>query len=128
MNEMNERMELMRVESGASARHGGNAKSRRRGGMRKIEDIETLKAFIADYKRLKKIAKTLHRYYELACVYTLTERQMKRKEKLECEAKDIATKWGLHIDICTDPRGATICLHDDEKQLKYWRYSGLVIR
>ena len=26
---MNERMELMRVESGASARHGGNAKSRR---------------------------------------------------------------------------------------------------
>jgi len=95
--------------------------------MKKIEDIGTLKEFIEDYERLKKIARSLHRYYEQGCSWGLTERQMRREEKLEKEAEEIAKKWGLYIDICTDPRGAPICIHDDMERLKFWRYSGLVI-
>ena len=113
---------VLRAGSGEPVRQEGNA------AMRKIEDIETLKAFVEDYERLKKIAKSLHRYYVVHCNWGLTERQERRVEKLEKEAEEIAARWGLHIDICTDPRGAPICLHEDAEALRYWRYSGLVVR
>jgi len=113
-------------EGGVSSLHIRNAENGK--GMKEIKDIETLKAFIEDYERLRRITKSLHRYYEARCNGDLTERQERRIEKLEKEAKDIAETWGLYIDICTDPRGATICLHDDAEKLAYWRYSGLVIR
>ena len=95
--------------------------------MRKIENIADLRAFIEDYERLKKIAKSLHRYYEVHCERSLTKREEKRMEKLEKEAEEIAKKWRLYIDFGTDPRGAPICLHDDAEKVKFWRYSGLVI-
>ena len=115
-------MDVLRAGSGEPARRFGNAT------MRKIEDIETLKAFVEDYERLKKIARSLHRYYEVHCERSLTKREEKRCEKLEAEAKEIAARWGLCIDFCSDPRGAPICLHEDAEALRYWRYSGLVIR
>jgi len=115
-------MDVLRAGSGEPARRERNA------AMRKIEDLETLKAFVEDYERLKKIAKSLHRYYEVHCNWGLTERQERRVEKLEKEAEEIAKKWGLYIDICTDPRGAPICLHEDAERLRSWRYGGLVIR
>ena len=113
--------DVLRAGSGEPARREGNA------AMRKI-DIETLKAFVEDYERLKKIARSLHRYYEIHCERSLTEREERRMEKLEAEAKEIAARWGLCIDFCSDPRGAPICLHDDAEALRSWRYSGLVVR
>lgn len=115
--------DVLRAGSGEPARREGNATN----GLR-MEGIEMLSAFIEDYERLKKIARSLHRYYEVHCNWGLTERQERRVEKLEKEAEEIAKKWGLYIDICTDPRGAPICLHDDAEALRYWRYSGLVVR
>jgi len=92
--------------------------------MRQIKDLETLKEFIKDYEELRKINKKLHRYYEIHCNYGLTDRQLKRCEKLENRAKEIAKKWNLHLDLCTDPRGIPICLTENKNQ---FRYSGLVI-
>ena len=69
-----ENMDVLRAGSGEPARREGNA------AMRKIEDIETLKAFVEDYERLKKIAKSLHRYYEVYCERSLTKREEKRSQ------------------------------------------------
>jgi len=92
--------------------------------MKQIKDLETLKKFIRDYEELKKINKRLHKYYEINCEYGLTNRQIKNQEKLESRAKEIAKKWDLYLDLCTDPRGIPICLTENKNQ---FRYSGLVI-
>jgi len=47
--------------------------------------------------------------------------------KLEKKVKEIAKKWELHVDICSDPRGMPLCLHSDLEKLKSWRYNGIVI-
>jgi len=92
--------------------------------MKQIKDLETLKEFIRDYEELRRINKRLHKYYKTHCNYGLTERQLKRCEKLEEKAFEIAKKWGLIADITGDPRGIPICLIEDDKQ---FRYNGLVI-
>jgi len=92
--------------------------------MRQIKDLNTLIEFIKDYEELKKINKKLHRYYEIHCNYGLTDRQLKRCEKLEERVFEIAKKWDLIADITGDPRGVPICLIEDDKQ---FRYNGLVI-
>jgi len=95
--------------------------------MKSIKNIEDLKMFLADYEELKKLARSLHNLYTQHCNYGLTPRQEKRQEKLEAKVKEIAKKWGLHVDICSDPRGMPLCLHTDKDKLKYWRYDGIVI-
>ena len=95
--------------------------------MKSIKNIEDLKMFLADYEELKKLARSLHRLYVNNCNYGLTPRQEKRQERLEKEVKEIAKKWGLYVDICSDPRGMPLCLHTDKDKLKYWRYDGIVI-
>jgi len=92
--------------------------------MKQIKDLETLKKFIRDYEELKKINKRLHKYFEINCEYGLTNKQIKNQEKLENKAKEIAKKWDLYLDLCTDPRGIPICLTENKNQ---FRYSGLVI-
>lgn len=95
--------------------------------MKSIKNIEDLKEFLADYEELKKLARSLHKLYVNNCNYGLTPRQEKRQEKLEAKVKEIAKKWKLHVDICSDPRGMPLCLHTDKDKLKYWRYNGIVI-
>jgi len=92
--------------------------------MKEIKTLEQLKELIQDYENLKKINKKLHKYYEVNCTYGLTDRQQKRCEKLEKEAERIAQKWGLILDLCSDPRGIPICLKESQDQ---FRYAGLVI-
>ena len=92
--------------------------------MKQIRDLNTLIEFIKDYEELRKINKKLHRYYETHCNYGLTDRQLKRCEKLEEKVFEIAKKWDLYLDLCTDPRGVPICLKEKEEE---FRYSGLVI-
>ncbi|MHA1396176.1 MAG: hypothetical protein ACTSSF_00400 [Candidatus Heimdallarchaeaceae archaeon] len=95
--------------------------------MKNIKNIEDLKEFLADYEELKRLARSLHNLYTQHCNYGLTPRQEKRVIKLEKKVKEIAKKWGLHVDICSDPRGMPLCLHSDKDKLKYWRYDGIVI-
>ena len=92
--------------------------------MKQIKDLKTLIEFIKDYEELRKINKRLHRYFEINCEYGLTNKQIKNQEKLENKAKEIAKKWDLYLDLCTDPRGIPICLIENKNQ---FRYSGLVI-
>ena len=92
--------------------------------MRQIKTFEELQDFIKDYEELKRINKRLHRYYKQHCNSGLTNRQLKNCEKLEKEAERITQKWGLILDLCTDPRGVPICLKENQHQ---FRYAGLVI-
>jgi len=92
--------------------------------MKQIKTLTELQDFIKDYEELKKINKRLHRYYEINCTSGLTNRQYKQQEKLEKEAQKISEKWGLTLDLCTDPRGVPICLKESQDQ---FRYAGLVI-
>jgi len=92
--------------------------------MKQITTLWELQEFVRDYEELKKLARSLHKLYEHNCNYGLTKRQYKRLEKLEQKVKQIAQKWGLIADICTDPRGMPICLIEEKDQ---FRYNGLVI-
>ena len=95
--------------------------------MESIKNIEDLKEFLSHYEELKKLARSLHNLYTQHCNYGLTPRQKKRQERLEVRVKEIAKKWRLHVNICSDPRGMPLCLHSDLEKLKYWRYDGIVI-
>ena len=81
--------------------------------MKRIEYIFQLREFIEDYEKLREIARKLQRYNERLCFNGLTKRQWKNKERLENEAKEIAKKWGLTVDIQQDPRILPLYLTDE---------------
>lgn len=60
---------------------------------------------VADALLLIPVGRQLHRLYENACNYGLTERQEAREASLRRKADEIAEGFGARIYHQTDPRG-----------------------
>lgn len=62
------------------------------------------------YKRLQKISKSLTALDEYDCNFGNTPKQIKRCEKLEQRAEELAQLIGLHAYHQSDPRGCSLHL------------------
>ena len=77
---------------------------------RNIMNIRELSSGIEIYRRLQKIAKTVHTLDENACNYELLKAQETRLTNLLVEAEKQAQIIGLHIYHQSDPRGCSLHL------------------
>lgn len=88
---------------------------------------ENLATVFEAYRRLLKIAKSLHRLDETACNYELTKRQINASYRLVDEANNLATNWikGYEVYHQTDPRGCSLYLvplgYHNRKDQDYYR-------
>jgi len=80
--------------------------------------LEEIRKIIRNYEELQKISKSLSRLDIKACNYGLSQRDEKREDKLEKQAKNLAQEIGLKIYHQTDPRGCSLYLIDDTCKYK----------
>lgn len=73
----------------------------------KIEEIVGLDQRLGE---LRKISRSLHRLSECSCNYGLTDRQEKRKERLEKKAVELGKELGFKVYFQGDPRGCALYL------------------
>lgn len=79
------------------------------------ERIQYLMQFATVYTRLQRIAKRLHKYFEIACERGLTPRQERRVSQLIRDAHhEVATIQGLKLYVNGDPRGLPLYLIPSE--------------
>ena len=63
-----------------------------------------------DALALQSISRCLHRLDEAYCMRELSDREWKRRNKLEKQAEEIANKYGLRAYHQSDPRGWSLYL------------------
>jgi IS30 family transposase len=78
-----------------------------------MKTLDMCKQFSFVYRELQRIAKSLHKIYENECSYGHTDRQDKRKDKLQAQAENLAARVELKVYHQTDPRGCSMYLIDE---------------
>ena len=72
-----------------------------------------------DAMLLQRISHRLHQLDELACNWGVTEHQAKRTERLEGQAREIASKYSMIAYHQSDPRGWSLYLVSPQQLAGY---------
>lgn len=95
--------------------------------MIKITNVRELKQTLYIIEDLQKISKRLHTQDENACNYGLTPRQETRVKNLKQKAQELAQKLGLHAYHQGDPRGCSLYLVENTKDIEQYYPNGIAI-
>lgn len=95
--------------------------------MQKLTNIQGLKHTLYFIRNLQKISRSLHKLDENACNYGLTKRQETRQKNLLQEAQTLAQKLGLHTYHQGDPRGCSLYLVEDTKDIDQYYTNGIAL-
>lgn len=91
-------------------------------------EFQELKRFVYDYEELKRLARRLHRLYEVDCNFGLTPAQEKRQAKLEQQVMEIAQRYNFHAYFQRDPRGLPVYLLQSITDKDYYHTKGIPIK
>ena len=80
-----------------------------------------------DAMSLQRISHRLHQLDENACNWELSERQVKRVDRLEQQAKEIANRYNLTAYHQSDPRGWSLYLVNPQLSIESEYAKGLAI-
>jgi len=90
----------------------------------KVQEIQHVTGV---YRRLQKIAKTLHTLDENACNYELSKAQVTRGENLMVQAEELAQTLDLHAYNQSDPRGCSLYLVESLENARIDYTSGVAV-